>query len=104
MVSGMIKNIMTQAPLAITNGSETSGSEEGNSISIGQIAQEHGKRLTHGQSVQAGGLVARKYKERYNCYPPKHNQWVDGAERKVNSYTERDRGLVMEALKELGVI
>ena len=99
-----LKNVAFNSQLALTNGSDTSGSGESASISIGQIAQEHGKRLTHGQSVQAGGLVARKYKERYNCYPPKHNQWVDGAERKVNSYTERDRGLVMEALKELGVI
>jgi hypothetical protein len=105
----MIKNIMTQpAGLAITNGPSTdtavSGSDGSGSISIGQIAQELGKRLTHGQSIQAGGLVARKYKERYDTYPPKHNQWVDGAERRVNSYTERDRGLIVEALKELGVV
>ena len=113
----MIKNIIAQpAVLAITNGSATtnaaaitngpstdpsiSGSGGSGSISISQIAQEFGKRLTHGQSIQAGGLVAKRYKERYNTNPPKHNQWVDGAERMVNSYTERDRGMVVEVKRE----
>ena len=108
----MIKNLMTQTPVlantnsapnaAITNG-DASGSGMGSSISISQVAQELGKRLSHGQSIQVGGLVARKYRDRYDTYPPKHSQWVDGAERKVNSYTERDREIIVEALKELGM-
>jgi hypothetical protein len=87
---------------AITNGqSDTSASK---SISISQVAQEMGKRLSHGQSIQIGSAVSKRYKDKYGADPPKHSQWVDGAERKVNSYTERDRDIVMDALKEAGII
>ena len=30
-----------------------------------------------------------------------HRQWVDGAERMVKSYTERDRDLIEEAIEEI---
>ncbi len=107
----MIKNIIAPTPAlaiakgvvpAIANGPVAPNASA--SISISQVAQEMGKRLNHGQSIQAGGLVARKYRERYNCEPTKHNQWVDGAERKINSYTERDRDLVVQALQEMGIV
>ena len=48
--------------------------------------------------------MARKYRELHGAEPAKHSQWVDGAERKVNSYTERDRGLVVEALLEMDIL
>ena len=107
----MIKNIISPTPIlaiandpavpAITNGPIPNTTA---SISVSQIAQELGKRLNHGQLIRAGGVVARKYRELYGADPAKHSQWVDGAERKVNSYTERDRGLVVEALRELEIV
>jgi len=96
-----LKNIaFNSGTPAITNG----GAEVNKSISVSQVAQEMGVRLTHGQLVQIGSAVARKYREKYNAEPPKHSQWVDGAERKVNSYTERDRTMVVDALRETGAL
>ena len=117
----MIKNILTPTPVitnAITNGEGnaiTNGEGNANSInnpirpasasiSISQIAQEHGKRLTSGQAIHAGKIVAEKYRAKYGCEPGKHFQWVEGVERPVNSYTERDRVLVVDALKEMGIM
>lgn len=96
-----LKNVAFNTPL-LTNGPQTQGDSapETRSISVSQVAMEMGKRLSHGQLIQVGSAVARKYREKYGAEPPKHNQWVDGAERKVNSYTERDRELVVEALRE----
>ncbi len=86
---------------AITNSPTLSYSA---SISVSQVAQEMGKRLNHRQLVRAGGIVARKYRELHGAEQAKHSQWVDGEERKVNSYTERDRELVVEALQEMDIL
>ena len=96
-----LKNVAFNTPL-LTNGPQTQGGSEPEtrSISVSQVAMEMGKKLNHGQLVQLGSAVARKYREKYGAEPPKHKQWVDGAERNVNSYTERDRELVIEALRE----
>ncbi len=92
-----LKNIaFNSQPLTIANGNDAD-----RSISVSQVAQEMGKRLTHGQLVQVGSAVARRYREKYGSEPSKHSQWVDGAERKVNSYTEKDRGLMVEAMQEV---
>ena len=85
------------ASAAITNGEVDSSK----SISVSQVAQEIGARLSHGQRIQIGSAVAKRYREKYGSEPPKHSQWVDGAERKVNSYTERDRAMVVEVLHEV---
>jgi len=45
-----------------------------------------------------GRAVAAKYYERYNEEPSWHYQWVQGQQRKVKSYTERDRDLIEEAI------
>ena len=42
--------------------------------------------------------VAAQYREQHGEPPSKHRQWVDGAEREVNSYTERDRRMVERAI------
>jgi hypothetical protein len=116
----MIKNILTTTPVmtnaTITNGTSnaiTNGAVDADgksiralsaSISISGIAQEHGKRLTSAQAIHAGKLVARKFRAKYGSEPGTHPQWVDGVERPVNSYTERDRALVVDALKEMGIM
>ena len=69
------------------------------SISVSQVAQEEGIRLKMADSIAIGKAVASAYKDKYGEAPGKHSQWVDGAERKVNSYTERDRDLIKEAIK-----
>ena len=83
---------------AITNGDEYLAK----SVSVSQIAQEMGHtNLKHGQLIKLGHAVARKYRNKYDEEPPVHRQWVDGAERPVKSYTERDRALIEEAIAEI---
>jgi hypothetical protein len=80
----------------ITNGE--SGPSRG--ISVSQVAQELGIRLKHSDSIAIGKALASEYREQHGKPPSKHRQWVDGAEREVNSYTERDRHLVERVILE----
>jgi len=75
----------------ITNGESLATSR---SISVSQVAQELGVRLKHSDSIAIGKALASQYREEHREPPSKHRQWVDGAEREVNSYTERDRNMV----------
>jgi len=49
--------------------------------------------------VQGGKLVSKSYQSAYGQVPSKHNQFVDGAVRSVNSYTEEHRGLITAAIR-----
>ena len=82
---------------AITNGD---GSQE-RPISVTEVAQEMGHRLSHGQQIAVGRAVAVKYNERYNEEPSWHYQWVQGQQRKVKSYTARDRDLIEQAILDV---
>ena len=70
------------------------------SISIGQLAQEMGLRLKHGESIAIGKISKKNYTEQYGESPSLHRQWVNGQEIPVCSYTERDRSLVENAIRE----
>lgn len=70
------------------------------SVSVSQVAQEMGIRLKQAELVAVGRRVAREYHRKHGEKPSKHKQWVDGAERSVNSYTEKDRDLIEEAIRE----
>ena len=99
----MIKNIIAvpSGSKALTNG------EPGRpaSLSISQLAQELKlKPLKHGDNCRIGALAAKRYRGIHNNDPPKHRQWVDGAERTVSSYTEEDREMLMEVLRDLGYL
>lgn len=102
----MIKNILvTPGPSvpALTDG-EPAPSQTA-SLSISQLVQELGGRpLKHADSCRAGALAAKRYRAAHDKDPPKHAQWVDGAERAVNSYTEKDRELLTAVLKDLGLV
>lgn len=95
----LIKNIYA-APPAITNGKQQA------SLSISQLAQELGGRaLKHADACRAGALAAKRYRALHDdADPPKHRQWVDGAERVVNSYTEDDRELLTAVLVDLALV
>ena len=95
-----LKNVAFNPEMAaITNGEAAPTSK---SISVTQVARELGYNLNHANQIKVGRLVATKYRAKYDAEPPTHTQWVDGAERPVKSYTEADRGLIVEALAELG--
>ena len=42
-----------------------------------------------------------QFPAKHSTEPPVHRQWVDGAERWVKSYTERDRQLIEDAIAEV---
>jgi len=69
------------------------------SISIGQVAMEMGVALQHGDSVKIGKLLRTLYQEKYGSLPDRHDQVVQGAVRKVNSYMEKDRNLMQSAIR-----
>ena len=96
-----LKNMAFNSGYAsITNGDGAPSVDK--SISISQVAQEMGFRLKQGHLTTVGKSVAAKYREKYHEEPGSHAQWVDGAERMVKSYTERDRDLIVEALADAG--
>ena len=90
--------VLSKANLQIENGVVARDLMQ--SISVSQVAHEMGVQLNHSDSIAIGKKVAKAYKEQYGEKPSKHRQWVDGAEREVNSYTEKDRGILEAAIKE----
>lgn len=104
----MIKNIITTpgstgSALALTNSNQEQPKIA--SLSISQLAKELGcKHLSHADSCSVGKLAAKRFRELHGVDPPKHRQWVDGAERTINSYTEQDRGLLTAVLTDLGFV
>lgn len=98
-VQGWAKNTVfysTGNQLAISNGEQSLDS----SISISQVAMELGIRMRPGELSQAGKIAAKEYKKRYGKKPSQHKQMVEGAVRDVNSYTERDRDIIVAAIRE----
>ncbi len=71
-------------------------------ITLSDVAAELGFRNLSSAQLQAlGKEAAALYREAHEGQaPPKHVQFVDGAARKVNSYTERDRGIVEQAVQK----
>ena len=69
------------------------------SISVSQVTEEMGLHFNSEQNKATGRLVAESYRKKYNEEPGTHAQWVDGAERQVKSYSERDRDLITSAIE-----
>lgn len=76
------------------------------SLSIPKLVKElGGKTLERADAYYADNLAAKRYRAQHNDEdPPKHRQWVDGAERVVNSYTEDDREMLTSVLIDLGLV
>ena len=81
--------------LCIQNGSPLA------SITISQIANEIGIRLTHAQTIAVGRKVSLAYKNKYGKKPTQHMQFVDAAVRPVNSYTLEDRDMVVICIQSV---
>jgi hypothetical protein len=103
----------TGSPPAAGDGGSSSGGDGGSStagsdddpmlkrgITVSSIAAEMGHRFKNSELSQVGKMVVQKFTGRYGIAPPKHDQFCDGAVRSVNSYTERDRDIVEEAIRE----
>ena len=87
-------NLANNSVKAITDG------EDVRPTSISLVASELGYKVSSKQLISIGREVAKAYFHRYDDVPPKHEQLVDGRVTKVNSYTTRDKDLIVEALRE----
>lgn len=65
-----------------------------NPLNVSILAKELGFKCTEGELQCIGREMAKKYRETYNSNPPKHKQFVNGNYVPINSYMERDRGLM----------
>jgi hypothetical protein len=69
-------------------------------VSISSVAAELGYKPTSTDAKRIGMDLKKLYTGKYNKPPPKHDQLCDGRVTNVNSYTEQDRPLVIQALHE----
>ena len=93
-IEDQAKNIL----LTGDNNMITNGNSQG--ISVSMLAVAMGYNCTDAQRTEIGKITAKKYRDKYNDEPPKHPQYVKGNVIQVNSYTERDRGMMEAAIKE----
>lgn len=77
----------------------TNGVDQDKPLTISTVATDLGLKLTSTQLQSVGCAVKAKYLAKYDEPPPKHEQFCNGAVRKVCSYTERDREMVEQALR-----
>jgi hypothetical protein len=76
-----------------------SASNQNNPITISTVASQMGYCLSHSDSIAIGKKVVKEYQKIYGKKPEKHEQFVDGAVRMVNNYTERDRPLIEKIIR-----
>ena len=69
-------------------------------LPISSVARDMGITLQHDQLIKVGATVARLYRDKHRAEPPKR-QSQRGEERRINAYTEADRGLILEALGQI---
>ena len=72
-----------------------------NTISVSEVAKGLGiKAVISTKLLQGIGMdMGKLYRAKYNKAPEKHSQFVDGAERMINSYTTRDQDLMEQAIQ-----
>jgi len=75
------------------------GPAQSESISIGSVAFEMGVSLPNGKDKTAGKHAAKLFRDKYGISPSKHHQTIGGNVILVNSYTQRDRDLLQNAIK-----
>lgn len=69
-------------------------------ISIGSVAAELGYKPTTNDAKRIGVDIKKRYLRLHNKPPPKHDQLCEGRVTQVNSYTEQDKPLLIEALHD----
>lgn len=70
-------------------------------VTISSRINELGLKASRGQLSLIGRATAALYKAEYDVLPIKHTQYVDGAPRKVNSYTSEHLELIDQAINEV---
>jgi hypothetical protein len=88
------KNGLLTQQLLLTDGEPTP------TLYIADVARELEVKLQPGDTSVIGKTLKRLYQDKHGSQPTQHLQFVDGAERKINVYTEADRDVMEEAIKE----
>ena len=70
------------------------------SIDVSTVALDLGMRLKDGERLAIGKLWKKRYFETYGEAPSLHDRFVNGAVRKVCSYTERDRPMGESVIRD----
>lgn len=67
-------------------------------LTISEEAKKLGYNFNNEQLIRIGKQLSKAYFQLNNTRPTKHDQFVDGAVRNVNTYQEKDRSLIHEAI------
>ncbi len=86
-----IKNVLFNK---LANAGTDPAHNETNPLNVSILAKELGFKCSEGELQRIGREMAKKYRETYKSEPPKHKQFVGGNFIPINSYMERDRGLM----------
>lgn len=97
----LIKSAIINPRLKITQGDDGDLRSENASLTINEVATSMQARLTPEEAKQAGIFTVKRYREKYNRAPGKHRECIGGRVIYVNSYTERDRDIIEEAVHEV---
>lgn len=68
-------------------------------ISICSVAQELGYKPSSADAKRIGIDIKKRYMRLHGQPPPKHDQLCEGRVTQVNSYTQRDKPVLVEALR-----
>ena len=68
-------------------------------VTISAIASDIGLKFADNDYKAIGKKVKEAYVAKYSDNPPKHEQICSGAVRQVNSYTQRDKDLIVNVLR-----
>jgi hypothetical protein len=90
----MLLNSQQPNGLAIGNGPSPN-----TPISISSVAKELGFNANKEDVQRIGRDLGKRYRQKHGQPPSKHDQLCDGRVTSVNSYTEKDRPLVVEAVQ-----
>jgi len=93
----LVKNVTFTGQKSTAEG----GGAASDGISVSVVAKIMGYTCTDGQLINIGSILAKKYLEKYGEKPSKHKQEHKGKIIDANSYTERDRGMMEDAIKEI---
>ena len=69
-------------------------------LTISTVASKMGYRLDSSQLMKVGMRVKNAYRFKYREDPPKHEQFVNGGVRMVNTYQSRDRDILEKEIHE----
>lgn len=93
-IKNVVFNSMATSTLAITDCAQPTAA-----LNVSILAKEMGFKCSDGQLQRIGKDMAKAYREAYKCDPSKHKQYVGGNYIPVNSYMERDRGMMERVIR-----